>query len=72
MVTNIGSGIGNLNSSTGCLYFTNANALEKCMNPSVIPPPQLWVNSKIGLFHLGIATSLGEGKILNSNQLYSA
>ena len=51
------------NSWTDCIS-NSTNTLEKGMNPIILPPARF--------FSLGEATSLGEGKTLNSNLLNSA
>ena len=40
----------------------SANILEKGMNPTILPPSMGNIVGQTGLFSLGMATGLGEGK----------
>ena len=42
------------------------------MNPIILPPAMGKIVGQTMLFNLGVATSLGEGKTVNSNLLNSA
>ena len=54
---------------TDCISHST-NTLGKGMNPIILPPT---MGKRVGLFFsLGAATSLGEGKTLNSNLINSA
>ena len=56
---------------TDCISHST-NTLGKGMNPVILPPAMCKIVGQTRFFSLGEATSLGEGKTLNSNLLNSA
>ena len=56
---------------TDCISHST-NTLGKGMNPIILPPAMGKIVGQTRFFSRGEATSLGEGKILNSNLLNSA
>ena len=59
----VGNGHSDTSSNPGEDISLSTNTLGKGMNPIILPPAMGKIVGQTGLFSLGKATSLGEGKL---------